>query len=461
MTRVTGAARQTFRSLRSHNYRLYFFGQIISVSGTWMQSVALGWLVLKLTDSGAWLGLVIAAQFLPMLLLGPFGGVIADRVDKRRFLFVTQSLSGVLAIVLVVLVVTGSVELWMVFALAVAVGTVNAFDMPTRQTFVYEMVGPDLLSNAVTLNSVVMNGARIVGPAVAGVLIATVGLAPCFFVNGVSYAACIGALAMMHPADLIAGEPRGRQKGQLREGFHYVWSNRALRTPLLLMAAIGTLTYEFQISLPLVARYTFGAGADGYGGMTSAMGLGAVVGGLVAANRARPTRRKMGQAGIVFGILVLVASGMPSFAATVVVLPLVGAASITFISLANTNLQLIAAPEMRGRVMALYSVAFMGSTPIGGPMIGWVGQAFGPRSALVLGGVTAVVASVAAWRSLNRSAPLTLTAGQVAEAARVGAAEAEWLESGQLLDELAGEPLVELVDEPDERLAEPALARAG
>lgn len=224
---------------------------------------ALGWLVLKLTGSGTWLGSVIAAQFLPMLLLGPFGGVIADRVDKRRFLFVTQSLSGVLAVMLGAVVVTGSVQLWMVFVLAVVAGTVNALDMPTRQTFVYEMVGPDLLANAVTLNSVVMNGARIVGPAVAGVLIATVGLAPCFFVNGVSFAACIVALAGVHPTSLIAVEPHPRQKGQLREGFRSVWSNPALRTPLLLMAVIGTLTYEFQISMPLIARSTFGAGAGG------------------------------------------------------------------------------------------------------------------------------------------------------------------------------------------------------
>ena len=451
MTSVTNTARQTFRSLRSPNYRLYFFGQIISVSGTWMQSVALGWLVLKLTDSGTWLGLVIAAQFLPMLLLGPFGGVIADRVDKRRFLLLTQTLAGALALVLGVLVATDTVQLWMVFALAVAVGTVNAFDMPARQTFVYEMVGPDLLANAVTLNSVVMNGARIVGPAIAGVLIATVGLAPCFFVNGVSYAACVIALTMMRPADLVAAEAQPRQKGQLREGFRYVWSNPGLRTPLLLMAAIGTLTYEFQISLPLIARNTFGVGAGGYGFMTSAMGLGAVIGGLVAANRARPTRRKLGGAGIVFGLLVLVASAMPTFGTVLVVLPLLGAASVTFIALANTNLQLQAVPEMRGRVMALYAVAFTGTTPIGGPVVGWIGQTMGARSALVLGGVTAVVASMLAWRSLNRplAVEIPVPADEVAELVRRGAVEAEELDADQLLDEsptgeVAGVPALSL-----------------
>ena len=415
MTRVKGAARTTFRSLRARNYRLYFAGQIVSVSGTWMQSVALGWLVLKITGSGTWLGLVIACQFLPMLVLGPFGGVIADRVDKRRFLIVTQALAGGLALALGVLVATGTIQLWTVFALALAVGIVNAFDTPARQTFVFEMVGPELLPNAVTLNSVIMNGSRIVGPAIAGVIIATVGLAPCFLVNGVSYLACIVALVLMRPAELVVVQPRPREKGQLREGFRYVWANPALRTPLLLMAAVGTLTYEFQISLPLVARYTFGAGAGGYGLMTSAMGLGAVVGGLVVANRARPNRRKLGIAGVVFGTLVLVASVMPTLGAMVLWLPLVGAASVAFISMSNTNLQLAAAPDMRGRVMSLYAVAFLGSTPVGGPIVGWVGQTIGPRAALVLGGVTAVSASLIAWRSLNRPAPMTLSDTQVAE----------------------------------------------
>jgi len=441
MTRVKGAARSTFRSLRSRNYRLYFMGQIVSVSGTWMQSVALGWLVLKLTGSGTWLGLVIACQFLPMLLFGPFGGVIADRVEKRRFLMVTQALAGALALALGVLVATGSIQLWMVFALAFTLGVVNAFDMPARQTFVFEMVGPELLTNAVTLNSVVMNGSRIVGPAIAGVLIATVGLAPCFFINGISYLGCIVALVLMRPGELTQVEPRPREKGQLREGFRYVWANPALRTPLLLMAAVGTLTYEFQISLPLVARYTFGAGAGGYGLMTSAMGLGAVLGGLVVANKARAGRRKLGVAGVIFGVFVLVASVMPTIGAMVLWLPLVGAASVAFIAMSNTTLQLTAAPDMRGRVMALYSVAFLGSTPVGGPIVGWVGQTVGPRAALVLGGVTAVSASLIAWRSLNRPAPMTLSDTQLAAAEHDAIALAERMDAEQ--DGLAlGEPLM-------------------
>ncbi len=268
------------------------------------------------------------------------------------------------------------------------------------------------------------------------------GLASCFIINGVSYVACIVGLALMQPADLVPAEPRPREKGQLREGFRYVWGEPALRTPLLVMAAIGTLTYEFQITLPLVAQYTFGAGAGGYGALTSAMGVGAVVGGLIAANRGRPTRRLLGIAALVFGAMVLVASVMPTFGAMLAVLPLVGAASITFISLSNTSLQLAARPEMRGRVMALYSVAFLGSTPVGGPIVGWVGQAIGPRAALVLGGVTAVAAASLAWRSLNRPAPAIEPAHdedevalvEVAEIARIerlAAVEAELIDAEQ------------------------------
>ena len=235
-------------------------------------------------------------------------------------------------------------------------------------------------------------------------------------------------------------EPRPREKGQLREGFRYVWANPSLRTPLLLMAAVGTLTYEFQISLPLVARYTFGTGAGGYGLMTSAMGLGAVLGGLVVANRARASRRKLGIAGVVFGTLVLVASLMPTLGVMVLWLPVVGAASVAFIALSNTNLQLAAAPDMRGRVMALYSVAFLGSTPVGGPIVGWVGQTVGPRAALVLGGATAVIASLAAWRSLNRPAPMVLSDAQQAEAERDAAILAEMLDA----EESGAEPAIPL-----------------
>jgi len=404
MSRLAAAVRRTFASLRSYNYRLYFSGQTVSASGTWMQTIAQSWLVLKLSGSGTALGLVTACQFLPVLLLSPYAGVMVDRLEKRRLLYLTQGLLGLLALLLGLLTATETIRLWMMYLLALGMGTVNAFDVPARQTFVYEMVGPDALANAVTLNSVVMNGARVVGPAIAGVLITTIGLAPCFLVNGLSFLACIAALARMRPGELARSEPSSREPGQLVQGLRYVWAEPALRTPLLLMAAIGTLAYEFQVSLPLVAKFSFGGGADAYAAMTSAMGLGAVVGGLAVAHRGRPSRRQLGIAGLLFGVLILAASAMPSLATMLLVLPLMGAASIGFIALANSNLQLVAAPEMRGRVMALYSMAFLGSTPVGGPIVGWVGETFGARWSLALGGVTAVAASLLAWRSLQRPA---------------------------------------------------------
>jgi len=416
VNRLEAAVRRTFASLRSYNYRLYFSGQIVSASGTWMQTIAQSWLVLKLSGSGTALGLVTGCQFLPVLLLSPLAGVVVDRLEKRRLLYLTQGLLGLLALLLGLLTATETIRLWMMYLLAFCMGTVNAFDVPGRQTFVFEMVGPDSLSNAVTLNSVVMNGARVVGPAIAGVLIATVGLAPCFLVNGLSFLACIAALAAMRPLELVRSTPSARHPGQLAQGLRYVWREPALRTPLLLMAAIGTLAYEFQVSLPLVAKFSFGAGADAYAAMTSAMGLGAVAGGLVVAHRGRPTRRDLGIAGLLFGALILLACAMPSLAAMLLVLPWMGAASIGFIALANSNLQLAAEPEMRGRVMALYSMAFLGSTPVGGPIVGWVGETFGARWSLALGGVTAVVASLLAWRSLQR--PASASAAAQAEGGR-------------------------------------------
>lgn len=401
MTRVRRVTRETFRALRVRNYRLFFAGQIVSVSGTWMQQVAQAWLVLQLTESGVALGLVTAAQFLPMLLLGPWAGVVADRTDKRRLLLVTQAAAATAATVLGLLVLTGAVQLWMVFALALWLGVANAFDMPTRQAFVFEMVGPHHLSNAIGLNSIVMNAGRLVGPAIGGTLIATVGLATCFLLNAASYGATLTALALMRSRELHRAEPAPRRRGQLREGIRYVWSTPSLRTPLLLVAVVGTLTYEFPVSLPLLSSFTFGAGADGYGLLLSAMSIGAVVGGLAVATRLTPSHGLLGRAGIAFGVAVLAASVMPSLGLTALVMPVVGAVSIAFITQANSTLQLSAEPAMRARVIALYGVAFLGSTPVGGPIVGWVAEVAGPRAGLAVGGVAAVLASAVAWRSLR------------------------------------------------------------
>lgn len=404
MTAIAGAAGRMFSSLHLRNYRLYLSGQAISLSGTWMQSVAQGWLVLDLTGSGTAIGLVLALQFLPVLVFGPAGGLLADRFDKRRLIILTQAAAGFLATTLGLLVLFDVVRLWMVYVLATGLGFVNLVDNPTRQTFIFEMVGPDHLTNAVSLHSVLVNLARVIGPAIAGSLILTVGLAPCFLINGASYLAVIGALILMRREDLRPGPRQPRRRGQLRDGLRYVRSTPSLLTPLLMMAVIGTLTYEFQVVLPLLARFTFGGDAGTYSAMTACMGVGAVVGGLLtaAAGRRRPTALALSAA--VFGAVQMAAAWSPTLWLCLAMLVLTGAASISFLSLGNATLQLGSAPEMRGRVMALWSVAFLGSTPVGGPVVGWVAEQLGPRYGLGLGGLAAVLAGLLTYRSLARRA---------------------------------------------------------
>lgn len=401
MTAVRVAAGRTFSSLREHNYRLWFGGQLVSLAGTWMQSVAQAWLVLELTGSGTLLGLVTALQFLPMLLGGPIAGVAVDRLPTRRLLLATQATAGLLALTLGLLTVTGAVALWMVFALAFAFGCVVAVDMPARQRFVSELVGPDDLPNAVTLNSVIVNAARVVGPGIGGVVIATAGVGPCFLLNAASYAAVLTALLAMRRGKLHpqARAPRGR--GQLREGLAYVRRTPALAVPLAMMAVIGTLTYEFHVTLPLYARRDFAAGPELFGAMTAAMGGGAVIGGLLAAG-GRPSTRRLVWSAAAFGAAVLVLAAAPTRATALAALPLVGAVSIVFISTANATLQLRADPAFRGRVMALYGVAFVGSTPLGGPLVGWVGEQAGGRAALAIGGVAALAAALVGGLAMRR-----------------------------------------------------------
>ena len=400
MTRLERVTRDTFRSLRARNYRLFFLGQIVSISGTWMQGIAQAWLVLQMTGSGTVLGLTTGLQFLPLLLFGPWAGVVVDRVDKRRVLLFTQSTAATLALLLGAITALGVVQLWMVLALAFAFGCVVAIDNPARQSFLLEMVGPEDLPNAVTLNSVVINAARAIGPAVGGLVIAAVGVAACFFVNGVSYVAVLGALAAMRPEELHLGKRAVRGPKQLREGLAYVWRTPALRVPLLVMAAVGTLTYEFHVTLPLLAKFTFGGGPLAYGIISAVMGAGAVIGGLASARRSDASVTALLRYSAVFGVLILAVAAAPTLPLAVVALFAVGAASIRFIATANAALQLGAAPEMRGRVMALWGVAFLGSTPIGGPIIGWVGQTHGARAALAVGGIAAIAAAAAGWRAI-------------------------------------------------------------
>jgi MFS family permease len=393
---------QMVSSLRQRNYRLFFFGQLVSVAGTWMQSVAQSFLVLDLTHSGTQLGLTSAARFLPMFLFGPIGGVFADRMDRQRVLHVTQTLSGLLAGVFAVTVGTHSIRLWIIYLLALALGFVNVFDNPARQSFISEMVSAKDLPNAVTLNSVAMNMARVFGAALGGVIAAAIGLALCFACNALSFGAVLVSLAAMRGSELFPAKRVSRQKRQVRQGLRYVRSTPELFIPLLMIAVIGTLAWEFQVSLPLMASKVFHGGAGSYGVMASVMGGGAVVGGLISAARSRPRARALCLAAIGWGIAILTAAVAPSMPLELAALVFVGYGSITFNSLAKTTLQLAARPEMRGRVMALWALAWLGSTPIGGPIIGGAGQAIGARWTLVIGGLATLACGVLALPALTR-----------------------------------------------------------
>ncbi|MGZ4560230.1 MAG: MFS transporter [Mycobacteriaceae bacterium] len=402
MSAARALGRQTFASLRNPNYRRYFTGQAISMVGTWMQSIAQSWLVLELTGSGTALGIVVALQTLPILILGPYGGVIADRMDKRRLMIGLQSMMGVLALVLGTLTITGEVRLWHVYVLALLLGFNNCFENPARQAFVLEMVGPKDLRNAVSLNSVLVNCARAVGPAVAGIIIATGGLGLCFLLNAVSFVAVVISLTTLDVSALNRSVPAVRSRGQLREGFSYVRHTPTLAIPLLMMGLIGCLAYEFQVVLPVLADRTFHGGAQTYGFMTGAMGIGAVVGGLyVAAKGTTGLRPLVGSTGV-FGVVILGAALAPNLPLELVAMTLVGAASVSVLSKGNSTLQLEAAPHMRGRVMALWVVAFLGSTPIGGPIVGAVSEHFGGRAGLALGAAACLVAAAMGARAVRR-----------------------------------------------------------
>jgi MFS family permease len=393
---------RTFASLDVRNYRLFFIGQGISLCGTWMQTVAQGLLVLKLTGSGTALGLVIALQTLPILIFGAWGGVIADRFPKRKILYATQCISALASLVTGALVISDRIQLWMVFAVAVLLGFVKVLDNPARQTFVREMVGSDRLTNAVSLNSTEMNLARVIGPAIAGVMVATVGLGACFLVDGFSYGAVILTLMMMQASELKPAARVVRAKGQLADGLRYVWSTPILRNTLLMMAIIGTFTYEFSVVLPLFSEFTFKTGASGYAALTAAMGIGAVVGGLYTASRRQSTARMLVISAALFGASVVFAAIAPSLVVAMLAFVIVGFFSINFTSLGNVTLQLESAPEMQGRVMALWSVAFLGTTPIGGPLMGTLGEHAGPRWALLVGGIAALVAAGLGLMALRR-----------------------------------------------------------
>ncbi len=407
---MSAAVRRPFASLAVPNYRRYFAGLVVSLSGNWMQTVAEMWLVLRLTGSGVALGLTAALQFAPILLAGAYGGLLADRLPKRRLLLITQAAMAVPALALWALTVTGSVQLWMVYALVLVRGAVNAVDNPTRQSFVVELVGPERLVNAVSLNSVIVHTARILGPALAGVLIATVGVGPCFGLNALSFGATILALLRMDPAALhtAATGAAQRRSGQIRSALRYVRATPELSIPLAAMAVVGTLAFNFQVLLPLMARFAFHGTATTYAMLTTAMGVGSVLAALVTGARGRTGAALVTGSALAFGLALLGAAAAPTLALEIAVLVLLGAASVTFAAGVNSSLQLAVAPAMRGRVMALYAVVFLGSTPIGGPLAGWLASAAGPRWGLAAGGLAALGAGVAArWAFARVAAPAT------------------------------------------------------
>ncbi|MDP9094186.1 MAG: MFS transporter [Actinomycetota bacterium] len=393
MTDLKTLTRQTFSSLANPNYRRYLAGQSTSLTGTWMQTIAQSWLVLTLTGSGTDVGLAVAVQTLPILFLGPYAGVIADRTDKRKLMIALQTMMGIQALVLGVLTVTHVVRVWEVFVLAAVLGLNNAFENPARQSFVLELVGRDQVRNAVSLNSVMVNVARAVGPGVAGLIIASGGIGFCFLLNAASFVAVVISLARLDLSSITRSEPTGRERGQLSEGLRYVARAPALGVPLLMMALIGCFVYEFQVVLPVLAKHDLHGGADTYGFITSAMGIGAIVGGLYYAARGRTGTRALLQSSLLFAGALVLAAVAPNLWTELIAIALVGAVSIGVLSQGNSTLQLGAAPNMRGRVMALWAVAFLGSTPIGGPIAGLVSEHFGGRGGLLLGAIACVLAA--------------------------------------------------------------------
>jgi len=401
---VTEVLGRSFDSLSVPNYRRYFAGQVVSLAGNWMQIVAEVWLILRLTGSGTMVGLAAALQFLPILVAGAWGGLLADRIPKRRLLTVTQALMTLPALALWALTASGVVQAWMVLALIFVRGCVNAFDNPARQSFVVEMVGADRVVNAVSLNSVIVHTARIVGPAGAAAVIALLGVAPCFLLNAMTFVAMLVALRRMDPGELVAAPVSPREGGQLRSALRYVRATPALWIPLAMMAVVGTLSFNFQVLLPLMAKFTWHGNASAYAALTAAMGIGSVAGALASSARGRVSPRLLTVASCAFGALMLLAAIAPTFPLEVLALVPLGAMSVTFAAGVNSSLQLAVEPAMRGRVMALYSVVFVGSTPIGGPISGWLSEAAGPRAGLVMGGVAAVAAGLVARRAFARGA---------------------------------------------------------
>jgi len=388
-----------FSSLAVRNYRLYFLGQLVSVSGNWMQEIAVAWLVLKLTNSVFALGVSTALQTVPYLFTGVWGGLLADRVPKRRLLICTQVAQLVAPISLWALTVHGTDQVWMVYAIIVFRGFANTVDNPARQSFVSEMVGMDRVVNAVSLNASLVQGGRLVGPAVAAGIIATLGLAACFLVNALTFVFMIAMLLLMRPSELRPAPVTPPGKGQLRAGLAHAARTPELRLPLALMAIVGPLSLNFTVVLPAIARFTYHGTATTYALMMNFLAAGALVGALLTATRTVVTRRMVSWAAVAFGVALAVAASVNTLWIALVAMLAVGAASVTFSASVQSALQLAVEPEMRGRIISLYQIVFKGMTPLGALIIGTLAAVSGARSGLVAGAVAALAAGAGGlWR---------------------------------------------------------------
>lgn len=400
-----------FSSLKVRNYRLFFMGQVVSNTGTWMQRIAQDWLVLSLTGSSAAVGITTALQFLPMLLFGLYGGVLVDRLPKRPALLVTQSSMALTGLVLAALTLTGHVQVWHVYLVAFAVGLATVVDNPARQSFVSEMVGPEQLQNAVSLNSANFQSARLIGPAVAGLMITGVGTGWAFLANGLSFVAPITGLLLMRARELHVIERAPRSKGQLREGLRYVAGRPDLIWPIVLVGFIGTFGFNFPVWLSAYAEDVFHAGAGAYSLFNTMMAVGSLIGALLAARRGTARLRVLIAAAVAFGTLEIVASLAPSYWLFALLVTPIGIFGMTVNVTANTAVQMSTDPAMRGRVMSLFMMVFVGGTPLGAPLVGWVTDAYGARIGFALGGVVSAAAATAIGLFLVRAGGLRLSVG--------------------------------------------------
>lgn len=400
-----------FRSLRVRNYRLFFVGQVVSNVGTWMQRIAQDWLVLSLAGSSTAVGVTMALQFLPMLLFGLYGGVLVDRFPKRRLLFLTQTSMAVTGLALAALTLSGQVQVWHVYVAAFAVGMATVVDNPARQSFVSELVGPDQLQNAVSLNSANFQSARLVGPAVAGVMITTVGSGWAFLFNGLSFVAPIAGLLLMRTRELHPVRRAPRAKGQLREGLRYVAGRPELLWPIVLVGFIGTFGFNFPVWLSAYADDVFHSGAGSYSLFNTLMAVGSVAGALLAARRGTARLRVLIGGALAFGLLEIVAALAPAYWMFALLMVPIGMFGLTVNVTTNTAIQMNTDPVMRGRVMALYMMVFLGGTPLGAPVAGWATDAYGARAGFVAGGLVSTVAAVTVGLILVRSGGLRLSMG--------------------------------------------------